>query len=297
MRVAFSEAVCDLAERYPELIFLSGDLGFNALERVAGLMGPRFINTGVTEQSSVDLAAGLAYRGHKVIFYSIAPFAAFRPLEQIRLAVGLHNLPVFVVGNGGGFGYGIMGATHHALEDLACLSCLPNLRAYIPAFDDEVAPTLEEILQRNRPAYLRLGLGPKRQQFPPPGDLQRYREGQALTAVALGPLVHNLLAAAEGLDVDVWTATRLPLEGDFSNFYASLRQSRGLLVAEEHVARGGLAETLSLKILEAGLAPAQFRHCAVRGYPGGVYGSQNFHRQANGLDVGSIRKRLEEMLA
>ena len=92
-------------------------------------MGPRFINAGVAEQNMVSVAAGLARSGMRPWVYSIAPFIYARPFEQIRNDVCLHNLPVVLVGNGGGYGYGVMGATHHALEDYGALLCLPHLRA------------------------------------------------------------------------------------------------------------------------------------------------------------------------
>src|SRR5512132_1728928 len=106
-------------EKRPDFVFVSGDLGYMALEKVIETYGERFINVGVSEQNMISVAAGLAYEGFIPWVYSIAPFAILRPYEQIRNDVCLHNLPVKIVGNGGGYGYGIMGATHHTLEDIA----------------------------------------------------------------------------------------------------------------------------------------------------------------------------------
>lgn len=297
MRVAFSEAVIRLAAETPELLFLSGDLGFNAFEGLSEKLGHRFINTGVAEQTAVGLAAGLAYRGHKVLWYSIAPFAVYRPLEQIRLDICLHNLPVFVVGNGGGYGYGIMGATHHALEDLACLSCMPNMQCYIPAYDNDVDPALVDILKRARPAYLRLGAGPSRPLPQEPQSVQRLAQGRGLTAVALGPLAHNLLQAADNMDVDVFSVVKLPLDETQSLLWESLRRTGRLLVVEEHTRRGGLAETLALDVLKNGLQLMATRTRSAEGYPDARYGSQSFHRQVCGLDVNSIQRDIVEMLS
>src|SRR5690242_17673469 len=101
---------------------LTGDLGYQALEGVREKLKDRFINAGVSEQNMVSVAAALASEGLEPLCYSIAPFAVFRPAEQIRLDVCLHGLGVKIVGNGGGYGYGIMGSTHHAIEDVAVLS-------------------------------------------------------------------------------------------------------------------------------------------------------------------------------
>src|SRR6185295_6269735 len=126
MRQQFSDYVERVAGERRDLVFVTGDLGYNALENVRRRLGARFINAGVAEQNMVSMAAGMASRGLQVICYSIAPFIVYRCLEQIRNDVCFHNLPVFLVGNGGGYGYGIMGSSHHCLEDLGALSGLPN---------------------------------------------------------------------------------------------------------------------------------------------------------------------------
>ena len=62
MRNAFCQSLVEAARR-PEFVFLTGDLGFKALEPLRDALGPRFINAGVAEQNMVSVAAGLASRG------------------------------------------------------------------------------------------------------------------------------------------------------------------------------------------------------------------------------------------
>src|SRR6516225_772469 len=114
--------------KLPEMVFLTGDLGFMALEPLRDSLGNRFINCGVAEQNMVTVAAGLAKAGFDVWVYSIAPFCYARAFEQIRNDVCLHGLPVRLLGNGGGYGYGVMGPTHHALEDYGVMLTLPACR-------------------------------------------------------------------------------------------------------------------------------------------------------------------------
>ena len=90
----------------------------------------------------VSVAAGLARSGLRPWVYSIAPFIYARPFEQIRNDVCLHDLPVRLVGNGGGYGYGVMGGTHHALEDYGALLCLQHMRAFVPAFGADLGPMI-----------------------------------------------------------------------------------------------------------------------------------------------------------
>mgnify|MGYP001810792605 CR=1 FL=1 len=196
MRKEFSAAIEKLALADESILFITGDLGYNALENLQEKLGRRFINAGVAEQNMVGVAAGMAYKGFKVFCYSIAPFAVYRCLEQFRNDACLHNLPVFLVGNGGGYGYGIMGSTHHAIEDLACLSSLQNVKTWIPAFSDEVEPVLTQIVQEKRPAYMRLGVGPLTPEGAVlSGSLKKIVHApNAQTAiVALGPIAANVL--------------------------------------------------------------------------------------------------------
>src|SRR3984893_3752385 len=155
MRNAFCSALVELAAN-PALVFLTGDLGFHALEPLRDKMGKRFINAGVAEQNMVSVAAGLAKGGLRRWVYSIAPFLYARAFEQIRNDVCLHRMPVVLVGNGGGYAYGVMGSTHHAIEDYGALLSLQGMRVYIPAFDCDVSEVVRDLMRADHPAYLRL---------------------------------------------------------------------------------------------------------------------------------------------
>src|SRR6188768_358852 len=158
MRTEFAEAMIALFATRDDLVFITGDLGYMAFERLATTYGERFINAGVAEQNAVSLAAGLAREGHLPWVYSTAAFTALRPYEQIRNNACLHRLPVKLVGNGGGYGSGIMGATHHALEDVGALRALPNMKLYLPLVAADVADVVREMAADPLPNYLRLGL-------------------------------------------------------------------------------------------------------------------------------------------
>jgi hypothetical protein len=138
MRRRFADAIVALAGD-PTLAFLTGDLGYMALEPVRDALGTRFLNAGVAEQNMISVAAGLARTGLRPWAYSIAPFLYARPFEQVRNDVCLHRLPVRLAGNGGGYGYGVMGATHHALEDYGALLTLDAMTVLVPAFGADVA--------------------------------------------------------------------------------------------------------------------------------------------------------------
>jgi transketolase len=293
MRKSFCSAMVAEAGR-PDLVFLTGDLGFMALEPLRDALGPRFINAGVAEQNMVGVAAGLARSSLRAWTYSIAPFTYARPFEQIRNDVCLHSLPVVMVGNGGGYGYGVMGATHHALEDYGVLLTLNSLRAYVPAFDGDIHPVVSRLMETSHPAYLRLGLdeAPKDYVPPPYAAWRRILQGSGSTILVCGPLVGGLITAIQQLPTAVrpslWLVSELPIDVIPDDFLADVRQSNHLIVVEEHVANGGVGGQLARKLLLLGAAPGTFSHRCATGYPSGRYGSQRFHRQESGIDAASI---------
>jgi transketolase len=97
MRTEFTQALVALYERRPELVFITADLGYMAVEGLADALGERFINAGVAEQNAISVAAGLAHEGQLPWVYSMAAFTVLRPYAQIRDNVCLHKLPVKLV--------------------------------------------------------------------------------------------------------------------------------------------------------------------------------------------------------
>ena len=289
MRDAFCRSLVGQAVD-SRLVFLTGDLGFMALEPLRDALKERFINAGVAEQNMVSVAAGLAKLELRPWVYSIAPFLYARSFEQIRNDICAHNLPVVLVGNGGGYGYGVMGSTHHALEDYGCLLTLPNLRVYVPAFDEDVSAMVPLLMQVDAPAYLRLGLSERPAEFTVPAycGWRRLISGDGPTLVVIGPLAGGLVGAASGLSQasrpDLWLLSELPLPALPEALLESIRRSQHLVVVEEHTAAGGLGQILSCWLASMGLVPRRFSHYCARGYVSGLYGSQRFHRAESSLE-------------
>lgn len=304
MRAEFSQWIEAFGQREPRLIFLTGDLGFGALEKVQQALGPRFVNMGVSEQNMVSVAAGLARQGLKPLCYSIAPFAVFRPFEQIRLDVALHGLPVKIVGNGGGYGYGIMGASHHAIEDLAVLSCLPNFLCVAPLCNSDVGGACEALFRHEGPAYLRLGLGLWPEglgALPVFGAIRRLLAARdqrpKLTIAGIGPVLLNTLPwLREITQVELFAISQLPLLDLDAAFVDSVAASGQLLVIEEHVARGGLGEHLAWALAKKGVG-FKLHHQHAVGYPEGRYGSQRYHQQQSLLDPASLQTTVARLIS
>jgi transketolase len=300
MRNEFCRALTDAAADQPRLIFLTGDLGYKALEPLADRLGKRFINAGVAEQNMVSVAAGLAKSGLRPWVYSIAPFIYARPFEQIRNDVCLHDLPVMIVGNGGGYGYGVMGSTHHALEDYGTLLTLRNMHVFVPAFARDVFDIIARLHTFPHPSYLRLGAAEEAKDLPLPdyAPWRRMVRGGREAMLVMGPLAGKLVAAAQAMDEstrpNLWVISELPIDSMPEEFLADVRRHDALIVVEEHVAQGGLGQIIAHHLLKLGHAPKRFVHKAALGYMSGLYGSQKFHRQECGLDPLSIMAELRQ---
>lgn len=157
MRKAFSDVLVKLAKEDPKLIFLTGDLGFRVFDEFIEKFPERYVNVGVAEAQLINTAVGLALEGWRPIAYSIASFSTARPFEQIRFGIAYHNLPVMIVGAGGGFTYAKSGVTHHAADDLALMGLLPDIVTVTPGGPDELRELMPQMLKLNGPSYLRVG--------------------------------------------------------------------------------------------------------------------------------------------
>ena len=289
MRKAFTRAV--LAANADDTFFLTGDLGFMALEDVREAYGSRFINVGVSEQNMIGVAAGLARERLKVFAYSIAPFCYARPFEQIRNDLCLGGLPVCLVGNGGGYAYGHMGPTHHALEDCGAMNAL-GVAVRAPAFDDDLPALISGV---DRPTYLRLGLDarPAGAASPPYAPWRRVLDGQGGVLLALGPLAGVAWRALLDMDARlrpaVWAVSELPLTQLPAEIAAAIAAGQPVYVIEEHVQAGGLGMQLAHYLMAGGVMARRFVHHHAPGHATERYGSQDFHRAQCGLDEAGIR--------
>jgi transketolase len=289
-----------LGEERANDIFISGDLGFMALEQVSEKYRERFINVGVSEQNMISVAAGLAYEGFIPWVYSIAPFAILRPYEQIRNDVCLHNLPVKIVGNGGGYGYGIMGATHHTLEDIAVMRVLPNMRVYVPLVSSDVDQAVRAMADDPAPNYLRLNLAAKIsgpvEEF---SQWRKIKEGKTCVLVSTGPVVGNVFDTVEKEvleNFEIWSVGIFPVRELPQELVKSISTKKRVVTVEEHFGQCGLNETLARLLLENIAGPIKYGSIAAAGYPSGKYGSQRWHQEENGLAGSALNTRLKELL-
>ena len=300
MRTEFAQAMISLFEKRRDLVFVTGDLGYMALEGVAKTYGERFINAGVAEQNAVSLAAGLAREGLLPWVYSTAPFMALRPYEQIRNDVCLHKLPVKLVGNGGGYGFGIMGATHHALEDIGVMRVLPDMRLYVPLMATDVVQVVDMMAEDPLPNYLRLNASAKIPgEIPTFAQWRKIKPGRSCVVIGMGPVLHNLYEIGDSKlfeEIEIWSVGMFPINDIPAELSASIREKRRVVVIEEHYGACGLAEALSHLFLTRGVVPESLTCLHAVGYPSGRYGSQRWHQEESGLAGQALFSRLEKIV-
>lgn len=297
MRNEMRQVLVDRAATDPDFMMLTGDLGFNFLEPVAEALGDRFINAGIAEQNMVSVAAALAREGFSPWVYSIAPFVFARPFEQVRNDICFNGLKVVLIGNGGGYGYGIMGPSHHAIEDYGVLLTLPSMRVFAPAFSADLEPIALKV--NSGASYLRLGRDEKPGGFVPPdyAPWRRLTTGGGGVVIAVGALASAYVGPFNELPEadrpELWALTELPIpEIPEALDQACRRPNTRIVIAEEHVARGSAGMEIASKVQMERRNWAPIASCTARVVEG--YGSQAWLREQVGLDAPTILRKLRE---
>src|SRR5476649_301146 len=156
MRNTFASTFYDLGKVDDRLVVIVADISpAGSIAKFRDDFPERFINTGVAEQVMIGLCAGMAQKGMRPFAYTIATFSVFRPYEMIRDDLCYQDLPVSIVGIGGGVSYSTLGGTHHAMEDVALMTGLPNMPVLAPCDPAETAAATRFLATENQhPAYL-----------------------------------------------------------------------------------------------------------------------------------------------
>ena len=159
MRQICLKTIFELAKKNSKIIFIGSDLGPGVMDNFKKDFPERFFMEGVSEQSIIGTAAGLALEGFKPYVNTISTFLTRRCFEQIVVDLCLHNLPVKLIGNGGGLVYAPLGPTHQAIEDISILRPIPNLSIIAPCDSVEMKKLIFDTVNHKSPIYFRLARG------------------------------------------------------------------------------------------------------------------------------------------
>src|SRR5665213_670575 len=167
-------------------------------------LGNRFIDTGITEQTMIGAAAGLALRGRIPVVHALASFLTMRAFEFIRTDLGIPNLPVKLIGFIPGFLSDGNGPTHQAIEDISILRGIPNMEVFAPADENDLVAMLPEIINSPAPSYIRINH--RKSDYPYQhspfeiGNSEEISVGKDITFIVYGLLFENTMKAKEQLE-------------------------------------------------------------------------------------------------
>jgi len=307
MRRTCLNMVHDLAKRDERVVFIGSDLGAGLLDDMKREMPDRWFMEGIAEQNAVGMAAGLAMEGYIPFVNTIATFITRRCFEQVALDVCLHNLPVRLIGNGGGLVYAPLGPTHLAIEDIAIMRALPNMTVVCATDAEEMKRLMAETLDYPGPIYIRLGKGGDpivsrdEDGFEIGKSILLRQRGEVLI-VATGVMVSRALAAADllakkGIEASVLNMhTVKPL--DHARLSELASKARFVATVEEHTTIGGLGSAV-LESLSENLG-GQMPPVKRLGIPDTFtkdYGSQDSLLESFGLQPPAIAETVAQFFA
>ncbi|MCS6903979.1 MAG: transketolase C-terminal domain-containing protein [Bacteroidia bacterium] len=229
------------------------------------ILGRRFIDTGITEQCMVGMAAGLAVCGRVPIIHALATFLTLRAFEFIRTDVGIPALPVKLSSFVPGFLSEANGPTHQALEDIALMRSIPHMQVFAPADEQDMLLALPTIWSSPYPSYCRINLRKPNYSHQPfeLGKAEVITEGSDLTILVYGTLFAEALETlslltSKGLSVGLINLRSLqPI--DENCILQAVKHSRYIVTIEDHFLVGGLysilAELLLKKQITANVIP------------------------------------------
>ncbi|MDB5006736.1 MAG: transketolase [Mucilaginibacter sp.] len=229
------------------------------VRNIPAKLGNRFIDTGITEQTMVGAAAGLALRGRLPVIHALASFLSMRAFEFVRTDAGIPNLPVKLSSFIPGFLSDGNGPTHQALEDISLMRGIPNMTVFAPADEDDLVKMLPQIWNHPNPSYVRINTRKTDYQHTPFewGKAEKIAKGDDVTILTYGLLFEQALIATdilkkEGLSVGLINIRSLkPI--DERAILEATRDSSLTVTLEDHFLTGGLYSIVAELLLKHGL--------------------------------------------
>lgn len=305
MRNAIIDEVYGIMKKNKDSYFLTGDLGYNTLEKIEKDFPGRFINVGIAEQNMIGIASGLALSGKKVFVYSIIPFLIMRCFEQIRNDVCYHDLDVTLLGSGSGLTYGILGSTHFALEDLAILRSLPNMTIFSPADEMDARLGIKFSENFHHPLYVRIGLREEAKIHQHPYNFKFgkgvvVQKGKDLVFFVTGTLMEEAIKASKIIEeekgltstiIDIHTIK--PLDKEL--ILKEIQGKKIVITVEEHGKIGGLGSAIS-EILSADKKTARLIMIGTEDMFIQTIGTRSYLRKNLQFDSRGIANRIKNLI-
>lgn len=259
-RDAYRATLLELATADERIWCVDSDMG--GLEKqFEAALPDQYVDVGIAEANLMSIGAALARTGLLPFVNTMAAFASARALEQVKVDIAYHNLPVRVVGTHSGLSAAQLGPTHHAQQDLAAMRALPNMTVLTPADPDETVRMVRAAAYLPGPVYIRLGRNAIEPVYSDDdaefvvGRAVELRSGSDVSIIAAGAHpVRLALAAAQRLAASSVSARVLNMHTikplDLAAVLAAAEQTRGIVTVEDHGIIGGLGGAVAEALAE-----------------------------------------------
>lgn len=267
-RDAFGDALKDLGETHSEIVTVDGDVGNSTRTEVFAKAFPeRAFNVGIAESNMVSIAGGLASTGKIPVVASFSAFLLCNAYDQIRMSIAFPGMNVKMVGTHAGISIGEDGPSQMGIEDVSLACSLPGVVVIVTADAVSTKAATAAMVKHEGPVYLRLGR-PNVSEIYSEGDAfeigkaNTVREGDDVTIIANGLMVAGAIDAAtklaeEGISarvIDMHTVK--PIDADAIQKAAA--ETGAIVVAEEHLAHGGLGSAVSMVVSQTNPVPMAY---------------------------------------
>jgi transketolase len=258
-RDVYGQTLVELGKQDKDIVVLDADLSSSTRTSLFAKEFPeRFFNFGVAEQNMMATAAGLASCGKIVFVSTFAIFASGRAWDQVRNSICYNNFNIKIVASHAGISVGPDGASHQAVEDIALMRVIPNINIIVPCDGPQTKDAIIAAVNNKGPFYIRLG----RTKFPTLENLPEFKFGKAqvlvkgddVAIIACGIMVSGALLAAKNLAdkgikarvINVHTIRPI----DSETILKAAKETRGIIICEEHSVVGGLASAVDEVVAE-----------------------------------------------
>ena len=246
-RDALIDTIYDEAKKNSDIFFLSADFGAPSLDRFRKDLPSQFIHTGISEQNTIDLAAGLALDGRKVFAYAMAPFITLRCLEQHKCSLSMMNLNVCTIVAGIGLGYADAGPTHYLTEDLGILRSI--IKSNITTASDSIVASklAKDFIENPSFNFIRLDRHScidLKNEVLDDEIMKGYRflkkTKSKICVISHGSLINNVVQASNKLSSDIDIIDLIRIKPIHNSLAANLKNYEKIIVVDEQSNTNGL---------------------------------------------------------
>ncbi len=301
IRDAFFDEIYEIASKDKNIVLITNDMDIYSLRQFKEKYPDRFINIGVAEQNMVNVAAGLASCGKKVIIYGISSFLVYRCFEQIKFNICSMNLPVIFAGVGSGLAFSFDGPTHHGTHDIDVLASLPEMEIFNPGETFSAKLCAKLAVESEKPTFVRLDKGP----FPELSSEKNIIDNcfsilkpvKKVNIISTGSMTSRAMKVSEvlenkGNEVGVVDLFRIKtISNEFIKMV--LKESDKIFVVEENSESSGIGSIISNLITKNGLS-VRLKILGLENKQLLEYGEREWLLNNTKLDIDSIATKIME---